>query len=233
MAALKVSAADIVNAIGAENYQSAADRRGNLVQTDVNAVTDSVIRKFSNGLRFEKKAITRFDGGDVATVELGAENYDSLVMFDNVPSIYIGINGTTDGNPLTTIKLVTEELGKLEKSFPPGLQTAIAYDSTEFIEASINEVIITLAQAAIIVIVVIFLFLIFPYDFVPPITIPLSIIGVLFYMQIMGYSINLLTLLAMVMAIGLLVDDVILVVENIYRHIGEGLKPCKPPCRCA
>ncbi len=227
MAALKVSAADIVRAIDSENYQSAAGQtRGNLVQTDVNAVTDTsdpdVFARFV--IRGDGKNTVRL--GDVADIELGAENYDSLIMFDNVPSIYIGINGTTDGNPLTTIKLVNAELRKLEKSFPPGLNAAIAYDSTEFIQASINEVILTLAQASLIVIVVIFLSLgSFRSTLVPLVTIPLSIIGVLFYMQIMGYSINLLTLLAMVMAIGLLVDDAILVVENIYRHIGDGQKP--------
>ena len=227
MAALNVSAADIVDAIGAENYQSAAGQtRGRLVQTDVNAVTDSsdpdVFRRF----------VIRDDGlnavrlGDVADIELGAESYDSLVMFDGVPSIYIGINGTTDGNPLTTIQLVNEELAKLQKSFPPGLNAAIAYDSTEFIQASINEVIRTLALAAVIVVTVIFLSLgSFRSTLVPLVTIPLSIIGVVFYMQIMGYSINLLTLLAMVMAVGMLVDDAILVVENIYRHIGEGQRP--------
>jgi len=227
MSAHKVSAADIVNVIGNENYQSAAGQtRGQLVQTDVNAVTDTgdpdIFRRFI----IKEEGDNKVRLGDVAEIELGAENYDSLIMFDNVPSIYIGINGTTDGNPLTTIKLVTAELEKLKKSFPPGLNTAIAYDSTEFIEASINEVIFTLAQAALIVVVVIFLFLgSFRSTLIPLVTIPLSIIGVLFYMQIMGYSINLLTLLAMVMAIGLLVDDAILVVENIYRHIGEGLRP--------
>ncbi len=227
MAALKVSAADIVNAIGAENYQSAAGQtRGNLVQTDVNAITDTddpeIFKRFV--IRGDSNNTVRL--GDVAEVELGAENYDSLVMFDGVPSIYIGIQGTTDGNPLTTIKQVTAELEKLKKSFPPGLKVAIAYDSTEFIQASIDEVILTLLQASLIVVVVIFLFLgSFRSTLVPLVTIPLSIVGVLFYMQLMGYSINLLTLLAMVMAIGLLVDDAILVVENIYRHIGEGLKP--------
>jgi len=227
MAALKVSAADVVNAINVDNYQSAAGQaRGKLVQTDVNAVTDSgdpaVFERFV--IREEGDNLVRL--GDVADIELGAENYDSLIMFDNVPSIYIGINGTTDGNPLTTIKLVSAELEKMKSSFPPGLHAAIAYDSTEFIEASINEVIITLAQAAIIVVIVIFLFLgSFRSTLIPLVTIPLSIIGVLFYMQLMGYSINLLTLLAMVMAIGLLVDDAILVVENIYRHIGEGMRP--------
>jgi multidrug efflux pump len=227
MAALKVSAADLVNAINVDNYQSAAGQvRGGLVQTDVNAVTDSsdpaVFERFV--VRDEGSNLVRL--GDVADIELGAEDYDSLIMFDNVPSIYIGINGTTDGNPLTTIKLVSAELEKMKSSFPPGLNAAIAYDSTEFIEASIDEVIITLAQASVIVIIVIFLFLgSFRSTLIPLVTIPLSIIGVLFYMQLMGYSINLLTLLAMVMAIGLLVDDAILVVENIYRHIGEGLKP--------
>jgi multidrug efflux pump len=227
MAALKVSAADIVNAIGAENYQSAAGQtRGNLVQTNVNAITDSadpeVFKRFI--IRDEGANAVRL--GDVAEVALGAENYDSLVMFDGVPSIYIGIQGTSDGNPLTTIKLVTAELNKIKNSFPPGLKVAIAYDSTEFIRASINEVIETLLLASVIVILVIFLFLgSFRSTLIPLVTIPLSIIGVLFYLQMMSFSINLLTLLAMVMAIGMLVDDAILVVENIYRHIGEGLRP--------
>ncbi|MCP4332048.1 MAG: MMPL family transporter [Gammaproteobacteria bacterium] len=227
MAAQKVSAADIVNAINTENYQSAAGQaRGQLVQTDVNAVTDTGDPEVFERFIIREEGDNRVRLGDIADIELGAENYDSLIMFDNVPSIYIGINGTTDGNPLTTIKLVTAELEKLKHSFPPGLNAAIAYDSTEFIQASINEVIGTLLQASVIVIVVIFLFLgSFRSTLIPLVTIPLSIIGVLFYMQLMGYSINLLTLLAMVMAIGLLVDDAILVVENIYRHIGEGLKP--------
>ncbi|MDH3634838.1 MAG: efflux RND transporter permease subunit [Gammaproteobacteria bacterium] len=227
MAAQRVSAADIVNAIGAENYQSAAGQtRGQLVQTDVNAVTDTSDPDVFERFIIREEGDNKVRLGDVADIELGAENYDSLVMFDNVPSIYIGINGTTDGNPLTTIKLVTAKLEKMKSAFPPGLNVAIAYDSTEFIQASINEVIFTLAQASVIVIIVIFLFLgSFRSTMIPLVTIPLSIIGVLFYMQVMGYSINLLTLLAMVMAIGLLVDDAILVVENIYRHIGEGLRP--------
>lgn len=227
MAALNVSGADIIDAISEENYQSAAGQtKGKYVQTNVNAATDTgdpeLFRRFV--IREENQKTVRL--GDVADIELGAENYDSLVMFDGVPSIYIGILGTTDGNPLTTIKLVNEELSKLEKSFPPGLNTAVAYDSTRFIQSSINEVITTLLQAAVIVIVIIFLFLgSFRSTLVPAITIPLSIVGVLFYMQLLGYSINLLTLLAMVMAIGLLVDDAILVVENIYRHISDGQKP--------
>jgi len=227
MAALRVSAGDIVQAIGAQNYQSAAGQtRSDLVQTNVNALTDTGDPELFKRFIIRDEGANKVRLGDVADVSLGAENYDSLVMFDGVPSIYIGILGTSDGNPLTTIKLVTAELKKLEKSFPPGLKVAIAYDSTEFIQASINEVILTLVQASLIVIVVIFLFLgSFRSTLVPLVTIPLSIIGVLFYMQMMSFSINLLTLLAMVMAIGMLVDDAILVVENIYRHIGEGLRP--------
>jgi multidrug efflux pump len=160
MAAAKISAADIVNAIGSENYQSAAGQtRSDLVQTNVNAVTDTgdpeVLKRFV--VRQSGDKTVRL--GDVADIELGAEDYDSLVMFDAVPSIYIGINGTTDGNPLTTIKSVTAELEKMKTSFPPGLKVAIAYDSTEFIQASIDEVIMTLIQASIIVVVIIFLFL--------------------------------------------------------------------------
>ena len=227
MAALKVSAANIVNAISANNYQSAAGQtRGKLVQTNVNAVTDTSDPEVFKRFLIREEGVNTVRLGDVAEVELGAENYDSLVMFDGIPSIYIGILGTSDGNPLTTIKLVTAELEKLNKSFPPGLNSAIVYDSTEFIQASINEVIITLVQASLIVIAVIFLFLgSFRSTLIPLVTIPLSIVGVMFYLQLVGFSINLLTLLAMVMAIGMLVDDAILVVENIYRHIGEGLRP--------
>jgi multidrug efflux pump len=227
MAALRVSAADIINAIGAENYQSAAGQtRSKLVQTNVNAVTDTGDPEIFKRFIIREEGTNTVRLGDVAEVALGAENYDSLVMFDGVPSIYIGIQGTSDGNPLTTIKLVTAELDKMKSSFPPGLKVAVAYDSTEFIQASINEVIQTLLQASVIVVLVIFLFLgSFRSTLVPLVTIPLSIIGVVFYMQMMSFSINLLTLLAMVMAIGMLVDDAILVVENIYRHIGEGLRP--------
>jgi len=227
MAALKVSAADIVNAIGAENYQSAAGQtRSSLVQTNVNLITDTADPEIFKRFIIRDEGANAVRLGEVADVALGAENYDSLVMFDGVPSIYIGILGTSDGNPLTTIKLVTAELDRIKNSFPPGLKVAIAYDSTEFIQASINEVILTLLQASVIVILVIFIFLgSFRSTLIPLITIPLSIIGVLFYLQLMSFSINLLTLLAMVMAIGMLVDDAILVVENIYRHIGEGLRP--------
>ena len=115
---------------------------------------------------------------------------------------------------------------ELEAQLPPNLKVSIAYDATRFIQASIDEVVKTLGEAVLIVIVVVFLFLgAFRSVLIPVITIPLSMIGVLFFMQLMGYSINLLTLLAMVLAIGLVVDDAIVVVENIHRHIEEGKTP--------
>ena len=119
---------------------------------------------------------------------------------------------------------------ELEEQLPPNLKVSIAYDATRFIQASIDEVVKTLGEAVLIVIVVVFLFLgAFRSVLIPVVTIPLSMIGVLFFMQAMGYSINLLTLLAMVLAIGLVVDDAIVVVENIHRHIEEG----KPPFEAA
>ncbi|MCZ6668010.1 MAG: efflux RND transporter permease subunit, partial [Gammaproteobacteria bacterium] len=122
MAALKVSAGDIVQAINAQNYQSAAGQtRSELVQTNVNALTDTGDPELFKRFIIRDEGVNKVRLGDVAEVSLGAENYDSLVMFDGVPSIYIGILGTSDGNPLTTIKLVTAKLEKLNKSFPPGL----------------------------------------------------------------------------------------------------------------
>src|SRR5690606_13125902 len=164
--------------------------------------------------------------GDIARVEMGSANYDSISSFDGIPSVYIAIKGTPSANPLDVIKYVRAAMPELESQLPPSLKVSIAYDATLFITASINEVVKTLIEAVLIVIVVVFLFLgALRSVLIPVITIPLSMIGVLFFMQLMGYSINLLTLLAMVLAIGLVVDDAIVVVENIHRHIEEGKTP--------
>lgn len=140
--------------------------------------------------------------------------------------MYIGIKATPGANPLDVIKEVRKIMPDLQAQLPPNLKGEIAYDATLFIQASINEVIKTLFEAVLIVIVVVFLFLgALRSVVIPVVTIPLSMIGVMFFMQMMGYSINLLTLLAMVLAIGLVVDDAIVVVENIHRHIEEGKTP--------
>jgi multidrug efflux pump len=140
--------------------------------------------------------------------------------------VYIAIKATPAANPLDVIREVRKIMPELESQLPPNLKAEIAYDATLFIQASINEVIKTLFEAVLIVIVVVFLFLgALRSVVIPVVTIPLSMIGVMFFMQLMGYSINLLTLLAMVLAIGLVVDDAIVVVENIHRHIEEGKTP--------
>src|SRR5690606_20812616 len=152
--------------------------------------------------------------------------YNAISSFDSIPSVYIGIKGTPSANPLDVISEVRAVMPEIESQLPPGLKVTIAYDATRFIQASIDEVVKTLAEPVVIVIAVVFLFLgSLRSVLIPVVTIPLSMIGVMFFMQTMGYSINLLTLLAMVLAIGLVVDDAIVVVENIHRHIEEGKTP--------
>ena len=147
-------------------------------------------------------------------------------MFDGLKAVFIGVYGTPSANPLTVIDNVRKAMPEIVAQLPPGMESSIAYDSTEFIRASIKEVAKTLGEAAIIVIVVIFLFLgNLRSTLIPVVTIPLSLVGVMMMLLALGYSINLLTLLALVLAIGLVVDDAIVVVENIYRHIEEGMTP--------
>jgi hydrophobe/amphiphile efflux-1 (HAE1) family protein len=165
--------------------------------------------------------------GDVADVQLGPENDDMSVFAGDERAIFVGIYTTPEANPLTVIRQVREEaLPALQAQLPPGLTAKIAYDSTLFIEAAITEVAKTIAEAAIIVMVVIFFFMGSVRSVViPVVTVPLSLIGVAVLLLSLGFSINLLTLLAMVLAIGLVVDDAIVVVENVHRHIEEGLAP--------
>ena len=147
-------------------------------------------------------------------------------MFDGLKAVFIGVYPTPTANPLSVIDNVRKAFPDIKAQLPVGIDAAIAYDATEFIRASISEVAKTLGEAAIIVIVVIFLFLgSFRSTLIPIVTIPLSLIGVMIMLLVLGYSINLLTLLALVLAIGLVVDDAIVVVENIYRHIEDGATP--------
>ncbi|MDQ2705333.1 MAG: efflux RND transporter permease subunit, partial [Pseudomonadota bacterium] len=163
---------------------------------------------------------------EVAEVELAAESTDTVVKFNGEPGTFIGIFPTPAANPLDTAAAVIAELPAVQASLPEGMTITLVYDSTETISASIEEVFKTIAEAVAIVVVIILLFLgSFRSVLMPIVTIPLSLIGVLFILFLMGYSINLLTLLAMVLAIGLVVDDAIVVVENIQRHIEEGMSP--------
>ncbi|MCJ8168971.1 multidrug efflux RND transporter permease subunit [Atopomonas sediminilitoris] len=227
MAAYGVTAKDINDKVRAYNFLSAAgETKGSLVVSSVNAQTELKDAKAFAAIPLKTQGDSRVLLGDVARVELDSASYDSISFFGGVQAVYIGIKGTPSANPLEVIKQVRILLPQLENQLPPSLKLDIGYDATLFIQASIDEVVKTLFEAVLIVIVVVFLFLgAWRSVLIPVITIPLSMIGVLFFMQMMGYSINLLTLLAMVLAIGLVVDDAIVVVENIHRHIEEGKTP--------
>ncbi len=163
---------------------------------------------------------------DVADVALGPESVDTKVSFNGQEGTFIGITPTPSANPLTVAAAVTKAIDEIRPTLPQGMNVQIVYDASNFISASIEEVFKTIGEAALIVVVVILLFLgSFRSVVIPIVTIPLSLVGVCFVLYALGYSINLLTLLAMVLAIGLVVDDAIVVLENIHRHIEEGLKP--------
>lgn len=233
LAGYGLSASDVTDAVRRYNFLSAAGEvKGEYVVTSINASTELKSAEAFAAIPLKTMGDSRVLLRDVARVQMGAENYDTVSSFDGTPSVYIGIKATPAANPLDVIKEVRKLMPELNSQLPPNLKASIAYDATLFIQASINEVIKTLAEAVLIVIVVVFLFLgALRSVLIPVITIPLSMIGVLFFMQLMGYSINLLTLLtlltllAMVLAIGLVVDDAIVVVENIHRHIEAGETP--------
>src|SRR4051794_7315195 len=224
MAAHNVSANDVNLAIRANNYQSAAGQaKGFYTVTNISADTgltniDQVKRMI---IKAADGAVVRVE--DIATVELGAQNWNSSVMMNGQQAIFIGVQATPTGNPLTIVKGVRALIPEIQRNLPPSMKMQVAYDSTKFIQASIDEVQTTLAEAVAIVVVVIFLFLgSFRSVLIPIVTIPLSLIGAGIVMAALGFSLNLLTLLAMVLAIGLVVDDAIVVLENVYRHIEEG-----------
>src|SRR5690606_14697615 len=165
--------------------------------------------------------------GAVADVALGSENYSTSVRINGEAATFMGIFVSPDANSLDVIRDVRKLWDEqIVPQLPEGLVATIPYDSTEAIQDAINEVVRTIIEAVVIVIVVIFLFLgSIRSVLIPAVTVPLSLIGALFLMLVMGFTINLLTLLAMVLAIGIVVDDAIIVLENIHRHIEEGLSP--------
>lgn len=227
MAALNVSPADVYNILAGNNFLTAAgNTKGEYIQINIKAHTNlNNVEEFRQLIvRSDKNSIIHLQ--DIAKVELGSENYNSSVTFDGKKAVFLALTPTPSANPLTVISAARKAFPQIQQQFPPSLKGMIVYDATDFIRASIKEVVITIAEAAIIVIFVIFLFLgSLRAVLIPIVTIPLSLIGVCTLMLFLGYSINLLTLLAFVLAIGLVVDDAIVVVENIHRHIEEGLKP--------
>ncbi|MBI2719280.1 MAG: efflux RND transporter permease subunit [Rhizobiales bacterium] len=227
MASLGVTPLDVRSALAANNFTTAAGEvKGAFTQQNINAQTSLETPVDFARLVVATRGQTVIRLGDVAKVDLGPQDYNSTSAFDGVKAVFMGITATPDANPLTVIAKVRAAMPEVQRTLPQGLSSKIAYDATEFINASIFEVGKTLAEAALIVIVVIFLFLgNLRSTLIPVVTIPLSLIGVALVLLALGYSINLLTLLALVLAIGLVVDDAIVVVENIHRHIEDGMKP--------
>jgi multidrug efflux pump len=227
MAAQGVTASDVYAALSANNYLTAVGTaKGQAVTVDLTASTDvHSLDEFKRlVVKQQNDAIVRLE--DVATVVLGAENYDFSVSFDGKRSVFIGIKTAPKANVLTVVKVVKAALPGIAEQLPTGVTQDLVFDTTKFINTAISEVIKTLVEALIIVTVVIFLFLGSPRAVaVPVIAMPLSLVGAFFLMLALGYSINLLTLLALVLAIGLVVDDAIIVVENVDRHIKEGMAP--------
>jgi multidrug efflux pump len=227
MAARGVSADDVYAALGSNNYLAGVgSTKGQMVSVDLKTNTDvSSLDEFRQlVIRRQNGALVRL--ADVANVVLGAENYDFNVAFSGQRSVFIGIKVAPKANILDVAGRVRAALPDIAAQLPTGVTQKLAYDATKFVTSSIKEVVKTLAQALIIVTVVIFLFLGSPRAVViPVVAMPLSLIGAFFLMQALGYSINLLTLLALVLAIGLVVDDAIIVVENVDRHLKEGATP--------
>lgn len=229
LASRDLTANDVANALQTNNVQAAPGAlRSDDILIPITAATD-----VRNVYDFRELIIKRTDNsvvklGDIATVELGGQNYDSSFLGNGLRVVPLAISPTPDGNPLEIVKGVNDLSPELQKAAPPGLKVSNIFDTARFVNASIEEVLKTLLEAVLIVVLVIFLFLgSFRAVIIPIVTIPLSLVGTAALMVAFGFSLNLLTLLAMVLAIGLVVDDAIVVVENIHRHIEEGLSPAR------
>ncbi|WP_048645590.1 efflux RND transporter permease subunit [Nitratireductor soli] len=227
LAARKLTAAEVLAGIKASNFLAAPGKTKNEYVAYAITMQSTLQTPEAFGalpLKATGDDVVRLR--DVAEVELAAESTDMVVNFNGQPGTFIGVFPTPGANPLDVAGAVTEELPTIQASLPEGMSIEMLYDATESISASIDEVFKTIAEAVAIVVVIILLFLgSFRSVLMPIVTIPLSLIGVCFVLFALGYSINLLSLLAMVLAIGLVVDDAIVVVENIHRHIEEGLTP--------
>ncbi|ADO68487.1 efflux RND transporter permease subunit [Stigmatella aurantiaca] len=227
MAALNISPAQVRQALATNNYLSAVGQtKGSLVQVNLTANTDlRSVEEF-------RQLIVRRDGGavvrlsDIADVVLGAEDYDSDVRFVGQTAVFIGIWALPHANSLDVLRNVRTEMEALQRDLPEQIKGTIAYDGTDYIQNAIDEVVNTLGETLLIVVVVIFLFLGSVRSIlIPVVAIPVSLIGTVFLMQVFGFTVNLLTLLAVVLSVGLVVDDAIVVVENVERHLRDGLSP--------
>jgi multidrug efflux pump len=224
MAALNVSPTQVRQALSANNYLSAVGQtKGTFVQLNLSATTDIQSVEDFRRLVIRQDGPTPVRLGDVAEVALGADNYEMDVRMSGARAVFMGVWVLPNANALDVIKRVRVELEKIKSELPTGLSSSIAFDATGYIDNAIHEVRGTLVETIAIVIVVIFLFLgSLRTVVVPVIAIPVSLVGAVFLMQLFGFSLNLLTLLAIVLSVGLVVDDAIVVVENVDRHMREG-----------
>ena len=235
LAAVGLTAADVRAALARNDYLSGlGNTRGQMVQVNLIASTSlHSVDEFRNMvIKEDNGAIVRLK--DVAHVTLGSENYTSQVSFDGDKAVYIGIQVAPAANLLDVIKGVRKVFPGIRAQLPQGIHGKIVYDSTKFVTSSISEVIHTLIEALLVITFVVFIFLGSPRSMlIPVIAIPLSLVGTFSIMLLFGFSVNLLTLLALVLAIGLVVDDAIIVVENVNRHLEDGMKPMQAATQAA
>jgi multidrug efflux pump len=231
MAAHGISPSAVRDALAGNNYLSALGKtKGSMVSVNLVANTDLRTPEEFRQLVVKQENGTVVRLGDIADVVLGAESYDEDVRFNGETATFMGIWVLPTANSLDVIRDVRKQLSSIETQLPSGMTIGIPYDSTEYIQDAIDEVLTTLTETLLIVILVIFLFLgSFRALIIPVVAIPISLVGAVFLMLAAGFTINLLTLLAIVLSVGLVVDDAIVMVENVERHLHEG----KPPLRAA
>lgn len=224
MAALDVTADDVAEVLRTNNFLSGAGQtKGDYVMMDLSATTDVTRERDFQRLVVGNRNGTLVRLGDVTYTEMGSEDYDSINWYQGKDAIFMGIEQAPGANPLVVAQDIRKALDGLKAELPEGLHVMVPYDASQFIQDSIDEVFLTLVQAVAIVLAVIYLSLgSMRAALVPSVTVPLSLIGGMFLMLLAGFSINLLTMLAMVLAIGLVVDDAIVIVENVHRHIELG-----------
>ena len=227
LASLNLTPAEVQAALQANNYLAAVGKtKGSMIAVNLVANTDlKTAEEFrSLVIRQDKGAIVRL--GDIADVVLGAESYDDDVRFSGQKATFMGVWPLPNANTLDVVRSVREAMPEIQSRLPAGMQAKIAYDATVYIESAIKDVLKTLSETLLIVIIVIFLFMgSLRTVIIPVVAIPISLIGAVFLMMLAGFTINLLTLLAIVLAVGLVVDDAIVMVENVERHLQEGESP--------
>jgi multidrug efflux pump len=227
MAAFNISPVQVRRALAANNYLAAVGRtKGALIQVNLTADTDlRSVEEFKRlVIRQQDGAIIRLE--DIGDIVLGAEDYDTEVRFSGQNAVFMGIWPLPNANSLDVINRIRVQMQGIQKELPTGMEASVAYDGTKYIKDAIREVTKTLGDTLLIVVIIIFLFLgSLRSVLIPVVAIPLSLIGAVFLMQVFGFTINLLTLLAIVLSVGLVVDDAIVVVENVERHLRRGLSP--------